>query len=106
MPEMGRLGDKSEAKGDGHGCPACPHNVTGPAVTGSPDVLVNNKPALRVTDMGIHGACCGPNLWQAAIGSGTVLINSLAAHRKGDTDVHCGKDGELIEGSPDVDVGD
>jgi len=102
MPSMGRLGDKSNAPADAHGCPGCPHPVTGPAVMGSPDVLVNGRPALRVTDVGIHAACCGPNMWTAVMGSGTVLVNGLAAHRMGDQDAHCGGVGQLIEGSPDV----
>ncbi len=105
MPPQGRLGDKSEAPADAHGCPACPHNVKGPALTGSPNVYVNNKPALRVSDTGVHAPCCGPNIWTAFMGSGTVFINYLPAHREGDLDVHCGGPGKLIEGSPDVDTG-
>ena len=102
---MGRLGDKSFAPADAHGCPACPHPVIGPAITGSPNVLVNGRPALRVTDQGIHAACCGPNMWNAIIGSATVFINYLPAHRMGDTDMHCGGVGTLVEGSLDVIVG-
>lgn len=105
MPGQGRLGDKSEAKVDAHGCPGCPHDVTGPAVTGSEDVLVNNRPALRMGDMGIHAACCGPNMWVALSGSSTVLINFRPAHRKDDIDMHCGGPGKLTEGSDDVIVG-
>ncbi len=105
MPPMGRLGDRSKAPADAHGCPGCPHNVQGPAVTGSHSVFVNNKPALRVTDTGLHAPCCGPNIWQAAMGSCTVFIDYLPAHRKGDLDVHCGGVGKLIDGSPDVIVG-
>lgn len=105
MPPQGRLGDKSQTPADGHGCPACPHPAVGPAVQGSPDVLVNSRPALRVGDQGIHAACCGPNMWTAINGSGTVLINNMPAHRMGDTDQHCGGVGQLIEGSPDVIVG-
>ena len=105
MPEMGRLGDSSEAKIDSHGCPASPHSVNGPAVTGSADVLVNHKPALRMGDQGIHAACCGPNMWVAVKGSGTVFINHRPAHRKGDLDMHCGGPGQLTEGSSDVLVG-
>ena len=105
MPPQGRLGDKSQAPVDAHGCPACPHPVTGPAVQGSPDVLVNNRPALRVGDQGIHAACCGPNIWFATMGSSTVFINNMPAHRMGDQDQHCGGVGTLIEGSPDVIVG-
>ena len=78
----------------------------GPAITGSPTVYVNDLPALRVTDEGIHAACCGPNMWKAVKGSPTVLINNLQAHRRGDQDAHCGGMGSLIEGSPNVLVGD
>lgn len=59
-------------------------------------------PALRVDDFGIHAACCGPNMWTATVGSGTVFINGKAAHRKDDTDQHCGGVGKMIEGSPNV----
>lgn len=105
MPEQGRLGDKSNVPADGHGCTACTHNCTGPAVSGSPNVFVNNKNALRVGDDGVHAACCGPNKWTAAKGSSTVFINNKAAHRKNDMDTHCGGVGKLIEGSPNVIVG-
>lgn len=105
MPPQGRLGDKSKVEACAHGCPACPHTAIGPAIMGSPDVFVNNKPALRVDDEGIHAACCGPNLWKAKTGSGTVFINGKAAHRKDDDDQHCGGMGYMIEGSPDVIVG-
>ena len=105
MPPQGRLGDKSQAPADAHGCVACPHPVIGPAIQGSPDVLVNNLPALRVGDMGIHAACCGPNTWTATLGSATVLINNMPAHRMGDMDTHCGGVGTLIEGSSDVITG-
>lgn len=105
MPPQTRLGDKSKCNADAHGCPACPHVVQGPAITGSPTVLVNHKPAVRVTDIGVHTACCGPNMWAATMGSNTVFINFLPAHRKGDMDLHCGGVGSMIEGSPDVNVG-
>lgn len=105
MPPLGRLGDESKAPIDAHGCPACPHSVSGPAIEGSPDVFINFKPALRVGDKGVHTACCGPNMWTATKGSGTVFINHRPAHRKGDLDLHCGGIGTLSEGSPDVNVG-
>jgi RHS repeat-associated protein len=53
---------------DAHSLPGAP-SVTGPAVTGSATVWVNNKPALRVTDTGSHLASVGPGLWHA-VGSG------------------------------------
>lgn len=106
MPAQGRLGDKSFVPADAHGCGGCPHPAIGPATTGSPTVVVNNQPALRVTDTGQHVACCGPNTWKAVKGSPTVLINHLKAHRLGDDDLHCGGMGFLVEGSPNVVVGD
>ncbi len=105
MPGLGRLGDKSYAPVDMHGCKPCPHSVTGPAVSGSADVLVNGKPALRLGDDGIHLLCCGSNTWKAVAGSATVLINGKPAHRLGDATMHCGGPGHLIDGSSDVLVG-
>lgn len=105
MPGAGRLGDKAQAPVDAHGCPACPHNATGPAIIGCPTVFINNMPALRVGDQGIHAACCGPNVWVAAMGSTTVIIGGMPAHRFGDMTAHCGGVGWLVEGSLDVIIG-
>lgn len=102
MPPQGRLMDKAQQATHDHCC-GVPHAVTGPAILGSPDVLVNSKPALRKTDLGIHAACCGANMWQADAGSGTVFINGKEAFRQGDATKHCGSfSGQLIEGSTDV----
>lgn len=105
MPPQCRLGDKSQVPADAHGCPACPHPAVGPAVGASGNVNVNGRGAVRVTDQGKHVACCGPNTWVAAKGSGSVFINKLPAHRLGDTDTHCGGVGQMIEGSNNVMVG-
>jgi uncharacterized Zn-binding protein involved in type VI secretion len=105
MPGQARLGDKSNVPVDAHGCPACPHPCVGPAIVGSPDVLVNGMPAFRVGDKGIHAACCGSNMWEAQMGSSTVMINNKAAHRMGDQDKHCGGMGQMIEGSTNVITG-
>lgn len=105
MPPQGRLGDKAFVPADAHGCPACPHPCTGPAIAGSPNTNVNNRPALRVGDPGVHAACCGPNMWKAQAGSSTVLINGQKAHRQGDQTKHCGGNGNLIEGATNVVVG-
>ena len=105
MPPQGRLGDKSQVPADAHGCPACPHRGIGPAIIGSPNVMTNKRPSLRTGDQGVHMACCGPNMWTAAAGSGTVFINNVGAHRLGDSDTHCGGSGQLIEGSNNVIVG-
>ncbi|GMV43599.1 MAG: hypothetical protein AMXMBFR64_53150 [Myxococcales bacterium] len=105
MPGQGRLKDIGKCPADGHGCPGCPHGVQGPATGGSPDVMVNGQPALRVGDPGVHGGCCGPNTWVAAKGSGTVFINGISAHRKDDMQTHCGGIGQLATASTDVIVG-
>ena len=102
MPPAGRLGDCAMVPFDAHGCPACPHPCTGPAILGSPNVFVNSLPALRVTDIGVHAACCFSNLWTARTGCPKVLINGLDAHRKTDDTDHCGGPGTLIQGSPNV----
>jgi uncharacterized Zn-binding protein involved in type VI secretion len=100
-----RLGDRSFVPSDVHGSGCCPHPCIGPAVTGSADVLVNNQPALRVGDSGVHATCCGPNTWIAVEGSATVLINNRRAHRLDDLDQHCGGPGQMVEGSANVLVG-
>lgn len=102
MPGAARVGDKSQCPADSHGCPGCAHSVVGPAVSGSPDVLINGKPAVRVGDSGIHAACCGPNTWTASQGSPDVFVNGKPIHRLGDVDQHCGGIGRMIEASPDV----
>lgn len=105
MPPQARLGDNAKVPADGHGCPGCSHTCVGPAITGSTDVLVNGREAVRVTDSGIHSGCCGPNTWKASQGSATVIINGLKAHRKTDGTTHCGGSGNTIEGSDNVITG-
>lgn len=105
MPAQARLGDISSVPVDAHGCPACPHSCQGPAIVGSPDVMVNSMPAIRVGDQGIHMACCGPNMWKATAGSSTVMVNNKPAHRTGDQDQHCGGVGTMQAGSPNVMTG-
>jgi len=106
MPGAARIGDKSQCPADVHGCPICPHPVIGPAIIGSPDVLINGLPAVRVGDTGIHAVCCGPNTWKAVMGAPTVMINGKQAHRLNDMDQHCGGVGKMVEGSTDVLIGD
>lgn len=106
MPAASRLGDQSHAPADSHGCKSCSHPVTGPAVTGSSDVIINGKPALRLGDTGVHKTCCGANQWKTVAGSATVFINGKPAVRLGDATQHCGGAGTVIEGSSDVLIGD
>jgi uncharacterized Zn-binding protein involved in type VI secretion len=105
MQPQSRLGDRSLVPEDTHDWGDCPHKCIGPAQTGSPDVEVNGRPALRVTDSGVHSRCCRANTWVAIQGSSTVFINNLEAHRMGDADQHCGGPGYMIEGSNNVLVG-
>jgi len=106
VPPAGRVGDKAKAPVDAHGCPACPHTVMGPAIIGSPGVMINGLPALRVGDYGVHAACCAMNMFMAEKGSTKVFIDGLPAHRKGDRTQHCGGKGTLIDGSPNVIFGE
>jgi uncharacterized Zn-binding protein involved in type VI secretion len=104
MPGQARLGDIARAT-DAHGCTACVHTVTGPAVQGSMNVTVNGKPAVRTGDGGVHALCCGPNRWSAGEGSKTVFVNGKSAFRQGDPTNHCGGTGQLIQSSGNVIVG-
>jgi len=80
---------------DAHGCLACPHRVSGPVTSGSPNVFVNGKPAARVGDVGVHCACCGQNTYKIVTGDPQVLINGRAAARMGSKTEHCGGVGEI-----------
>ena len=106
MPPAHRVGDKALNPADAHGCPACPHPVQGPGTSGSPDVFVNNMPQMRVGDPGMHAACCGPNSWTVAQGSSSVFVNNIPPSRIGDATTHCGGSGKVIQGSPNVIIGD
>jgi len=106
MPPAHRVGDRALNPADAHGCPACPHPVVGPALKGSPDVFVNGRPLMRIGDPGAHAACCAANSWKVARGSRTVRVNGIAPARTGDGTSHCGGSGTVIEGSPNVLIGD
>ncbi|WP_245578269.1 PAAR domain-containing protein [Desulfomicrobium escambiense] len=105
MPPACRVGDKAFCPHDAHGGSCCAHAVSGPAVSGSPDVVINGRPVLRLGDQGKHSTCCGPNTWTAAMGSEDVLVNGKPLVRLGDTTKHCGGTGRMIEASSDVDIG-
>jgi uncharacterized Zn-binding protein involved in type VI secretion len=78
----------------------------GPAILGSFDVLINNLPALRQDDIGVHAACCALNMWTATKGAPHVNINGKPAHRMNDAQQHCGGSGKLVAGSANVIIGD
>ncbi len=106
MKAAGRVGDRSRTPDDSHGDLCCAHEAEGPATTGSADVIIGDRAALRVGDVGVHDGCCEDNTWTAVGGSASVRINDRSAHAAGDATRHCGGDGALLEGSADVFVGD
>jgi RHS repeat-associated protein len=57
--------------------PRGPHGIKGPSVTGEATILVNRRPAARVSDTGIHTPLAGPELWKAAGGAENVLIEIM-----------------------------
>lgn len=105
MPGAARRGDIAYAPADAHNCPKCTHNVVGPAVSGSVDVLVNGRGALRVGDRGVHFSCCGGNVWWVLKGEPMVLVNGRPIAQQGSLTLHCGGPGTLLLGSVDVMVG-
>ena len=97
-----RLGDQANCPADVHGKNCCPHNVTGPAVTASPNVFINGNPAHRVGDTGVHSACCGPNTWVCGEGSARVRVSGIPLVRVGDATQHCGGMGKMVQASGNV----
>lgn len=103
MPPAHRVTDLSS----GHKCLVC--NVflhpPMPAVQGSPNVVVNMLPAMRVGDMytpHFCPVCKAPHPQNLAAGSSSVMINGIPAGRIGDR-VACG--GSAQTGSTNVIIG-
>jgi len=102
MPAAARVGDIGHNPSDSHGNDCCPHNVAGPIISGSPNVFINNVPATRIGDPGVHSACCGPNTFNIASGSPNVFVNGIPKARLGDVTAHCGGSGNIVTGSHNV----
>jgi len=79
-----------------HGCPACPHPVVGPIISGSSTYMLDGRPIACVGGRGTHVACCGPNTFVISTGDGEVLIDGKAAARIGDVTTHCGGKGTIV----------
>ena len=90
-----RLGDI----GSGHGC-----FPPSPAMQGSPNILINNRPAVRQGDAYVPHGCsnCPPHGRNLSQGSPTVLFNNREAGRVGDP-ISCG--GSDATGSGNVLIG-
>lgn len=92
MPKASRRGDL---------CTGHPNAEPRPAVQGSPNVTINDRPGLRQNDaLAPHGRPVHPG--KVARGSSTVTINDRPAARADDP-VDCG--GSMSTGSPDVIIG-
>ncbi len=93
-----RIGDI----GSGHGC----HFPPSPAISGSPNILINNRPAVRQGDAYAPHPCpvcpLPPHGRKLASGSPTVLFNNKQAGRVGDP-IDCG--GSDATGSGNVLIG-
>ncbi|MDD3294757.1 MAG: PAAR domain-containing protein, partial [Geobacteraceae bacterium] len=75
-----------------------PKEVCGMIITGSPDILINNRPAARAhVDMTICSKHSGTP--PIATGSATVIFNKMPAARVDDS-ITCGA--IIVDGSPDV----
>lgn len=90
------VGDWSHCSADNHGCPECPHDVIGRIASGSPTVKVRGKPAARIGDGGMHGACCGDNKFTIIEGDESVMIDGKPAARIGGATQHCGGAGIIV----------
>ncbi|MHB8736765.1 MAG: PAAR domain-containing protein [Terriglobales bacterium] len=86
---LGRMGDRWV--GQMHdGTP-----VEGVALSGSTNVRINGRPAMRVGDVGVVATPQGPRIWRATMGAATVRANGVALHRQGDLSVAVGAHGRL-----------
>jgi uncharacterized Zn-binding protein involved in type VI secretion len=97
----GRVGDRARASEDAEDDDD--GDLAAPATTGSADVLVGGRPALRLGDGSHHDG--HDDTWTVVGGSADVIINDRPAVRAGDPTRHRGGDGCLAEGSDDVLVG-
>lgn len=104
MPGACRKTDTHFNGSDVCGCPSCPHAVSGPAITGSPDTFANNLEAFRGNgrDSGVHCCCCGANVWGSNECSPDIIVNGDGWVRLGDADWCCGGVGNMITASPDL----
>lgn len=94
------VGDLAVCHHDAHGCPTCPHPVSGLVTTGSSYVTIGGKPAARLGERGAHAACCGPNLFEIIGGDPEVLIDGRPAAKLGSATKHCGGAGTIVRAGP------
>lgn len=102
MPAATRIGD-TEVGQCSIGLPCCPHSRAGINTSGSPDIVINNRPSHRLTDEG-NCRCPHGGTYTSIEGSPNVILNNLKQTRIGDKTKckKCGKIGTHVSGSPDV----
>ena len=83
----------------------CPHGRSGTNATGSPDVDINGLPGHRLTDTGPCN-CPHSGTYQSVEGCADVEVNDLPLTTIGHTTLcmSCGKTGNHVSGSPDVEA--
>jgi uncharacterized Zn-binding protein involved in type VI secretion len=79
---------------DAISCPPCIHGwgvlpVYGQFTVGSPNVLVNSRPAIRLNDLALTVCCPGTNTAVPTVGAVKTLTNSRPTIRMGDVTTHC-----------------
>lgn len=89
------VGDYANCGADIHGCPGCPHPVTGQLTQGNPKVIINGYAVVCVGSTGRHAACCGPNTFTVVSGDPNVLVDGKRVARIGDKTQHCGGTGSI-----------
>jgi uncharacterized Zn-binding protein involved in type VI secretion len=93
MPGVARVGDAGQVHCSGF-----------TMATGSPNVLINGRPAVRVGDLTtVHkkpdGEGCTPHVARVSAGSSSVFVNGRPLARIGDPIANCTK---ILQGSSDV----
>lgn len=95
-----RVGGLARCPNYALGCPACPHDVKGPIMSGSPNVFIDGLPAARAGDIGDAGGGCGPARFVIKTGDPSVLIDGKPAAKVGDQTQHSGGMGRIITSKP------
>lgn len=100
------IGSMAFCPADADGCPACPHPVTGPVITGNGNVLIDGMPVACEGDRGVHAGCCGANNFVITGGDPEVLINGKKVAKIGSTTQHCGGMGHIVSTAGGVNTRD
>lgn len=100
-----RVGARAFAPSDAHGCPGCPHPVSGVVISGSTQVLIGGLPVACEGDRGVQAGCCGPNQFVISGGDDNVRINGRRVAMIGSPTTHCGGRGHIVASAPSGEIG-